>query len=343
MTTKYQSPIGHGEQFTDDNGDPLASGTINTYVAGTTTNKATYKDNAGAATHANPIVLGANGRVPGDALWLDNDQDYKFVLKDSGGTTIYTIDNIAAIVPAGATVTEWVSGPAPTYIGATSFSVSGDYTSILHLWRRLKLTDITTHYASITAADYSAGTGLTTITVVVDGGTALTANLTAIAYSLNSADNPSVPAGEKALTVVTAAVSQAGTTGVLQSYTLPANTLSANGQVLRVRHYGTRSGAGGNMTIQSRFGTTPTARGNALTISSGNDSWLFDVYLVRVSSTAVNMVSIYHVYPTGINYIFVAATTDIDLTADQIIDTNVSVINGADTGTQEGMIIELLN
>lgn len=189
MTTKYQSPIGHGEQFTDDNGDPLASGTINTYVAGTTANKATYKDNAGAASHTNPIVLGANGRVPDDALWLDNDQGYKFLLKDSGGSVIYTIDNISAIVPATvAVVSEWITGPTPTFIDTTSFSVTGDHSTTLHAGRRVRVIDSSTLYGFIASVSYSSGTGLTTVTVTIDGLTNLTNNLSSFDYGILSSN-----------------------------------------------------------------------------------------------------------------------------------------------------------
>jgi len=192
MTTKYQAPFPMGYQFCDDNGDPLASGTINTYVTGSTTNKATYKDNAGAASHANPIVLGADGRVPGDALWLDNDQDYTFLLKDSDGVTVWSADDIAAIVPAvTATQSEWVNGPTPTYISATSFSVAGDYTGTLHAGRRLKLVDASTVYASIVATAYSGG--ITTVTVVCDDGASLSSSLASFQYGLASANNMSGP------------------------------------------------------------------------------------------------------------------------------------------------------
>ena len=195
MTTKYQSPIGHGEQFCDDNGDPLAAGTINTYVAGTTTNKATYKDNAGAASHANPIVLDSDGRVPSDALWIDNDQDYKYLLKTAAGVTIWTIDNIASIQPpATSTTGEWVTGPTPTYIGATQFSLTGDQTSTFNIGRRVRTVDgSNTLYGTITASAFSS---VTTITVDVDGGTSIASDLASVAYSIISGDNTSSPALE---------------------------------------------------------------------------------------------------------------------------------------------------
>ena len=80
-------------QWVDTNGDPLVSGTINTYVEGTTTNKATYSDRAGTA-NANPIVLDSAGS---SQIWMDADARYKLVVKNSSGTTIFTLDNLSPI------------------------------------------------------------------------------------------------------------------------------------------------------------------------------------------------------------------------------------------------------
>lgn len=76
-------------QALDNNGDPLSNGTIDSYEAGTTTPKDTYTDADETATNTNPIVLDANGRAD---IWL-GEGAYKFVLKDSSGTTIQTVDD----------------------------------------------------------------------------------------------------------------------------------------------------------------------------------------------------------------------------------------------------------
>jgi len=101
------SPIGNGFQFFTTTGIPLAGGLIYTYQAGSSTPLATYTDNTGATANANPIVLGTDGR-PTNEIWLTYGFNYKFVLKDSGGTTIQTYDNLYGIIgtqPAtGATI-----------------------------------------------------------------------------------------------------------------------------------------------------------------------------------------------------------------------------------------------
>jgi microcystin-dependent protein len=78
-------------QFFDNNGDPLASGKLYSYAAGTTTPLATYTTASGAVENANPVILDANGRAP---VYLSQ-SSYKFVLKDSSDVTIWTEDNVS--------------------------------------------------------------------------------------------------------------------------------------------------------------------------------------------------------------------------------------------------------
>jgi hypothetical protein len=91
------SPIGNGFQFFTTTGQPLAGGLIYTYQAGSSTPLATYTDNTGNTANANPIVLGTDGR-PTNEIWLTYGYNYKFVLKDAGGTTIQTYDNLYGII-----------------------------------------------------------------------------------------------------------------------------------------------------------------------------------------------------------------------------------------------------
>ncbi len=79
------------QQFLDDNGDPLSTGTVETYVAGTSTPTDTYTDNSGGSANTNPIVLDSAGRAN---IWLNDDFAYKFVVRDSAGDLIKTIDDI---------------------------------------------------------------------------------------------------------------------------------------------------------------------------------------------------------------------------------------------------------
>lgn len=78
-------------RFVDNNGIALAGGKVYTYDGGTTTPKATYTDYDGATPNANPVILDSRGEA---GIWLSEGL-YKFVVKDSAETTIYTVDDIS--------------------------------------------------------------------------------------------------------------------------------------------------------------------------------------------------------------------------------------------------------
>ena len=92
---------GAGWQLFNNNGVPLAGGLIYTYAAGTTTPEATYTSSAGTIAQSNPIVLNSAGRVSVGEVWVSEGVSYKFVLKDSTGTTIGTYDNLNGTYVAG--------------------------------------------------------------------------------------------------------------------------------------------------------------------------------------------------------------------------------------------------
>jgi len=84
-------------QFSDASGSPLASGKVYTYIAGTTTPTPTYTDAGGLTSVGNYVDLDANGRPnSGNGIWLGTTVLYKLVIKDSSGTTIQTLDNVAS-------------------------------------------------------------------------------------------------------------------------------------------------------------------------------------------------------------------------------------------------------
>jgi hypothetical protein len=98
MTVNLSPVFGVAGQLFDDNGNPLAGGTINTYLAGTTTNAATFTQlAAGNIAHSNPIVLDGAGRVPSGEIWLTDGISYKFVVEDSASALIGTFDNVQGI------------------------------------------------------------------------------------------------------------------------------------------------------------------------------------------------------------------------------------------------------
>lgn len=97
MAVNLSPVFGVAGQLFNDNGDPLAGGKIYTYLAGSTTNAATYTTSAGNIAHSNPIVLDGAGRVPSGEIWLTDGISYKFVVEDSVGALIGTYDNLTGI------------------------------------------------------------------------------------------------------------------------------------------------------------------------------------------------------------------------------------------------------
>lgn len=167
------------------------------YAAGSTTKVTCYKDNAGATPWTNPIVLDSTGNLPsGGEVWVTQGQSMKFVYAPSNDTDppaspYITLDNYPATNDVSAqTGVEWLTGPTPTFVSATSFTLVGDQTATFTMGRRVKTTNTGgTIYSTITASAFGA---LTTITVVNDSGT-LDSGLSAVSYGLLAATNTSLP------------------------------------------------------------------------------------------------------------------------------------------------------
>lgn len=86
------APVNPKIQFTSSTGAPLANGTVTVYLAGTTTPTDTWQNKGQTVLNTNPITLDANGRCD---IWLDSAVTYKFLLKNAGGVTQWTVDNIS--------------------------------------------------------------------------------------------------------------------------------------------------------------------------------------------------------------------------------------------------------
>ncbi len=78
-------------QFSSASGAPLVNGTVTTYLAGTTTPTPTWQDQALTILNANPVPLDSRGEC---VLWLDPTKAYKWLLKNAGGVSQWTEDNI---------------------------------------------------------------------------------------------------------------------------------------------------------------------------------------------------------------------------------------------------------
>ena len=108
-------------QFSDAAGDPVASGKLYSFVAGTTTPQPTYSHTDLADEHANsnPILLNAAGESPTPIYILPT--GYKFRLDDANDVPLWTVDGVADVgAVAGAS-----GGPAMTAGGK---AVTSGYT-----------------------------------------------------------------------------------------------------------------------------------------------------------------------------------------------------------------------
>lgn len=196
---QYLNPFS-GRQFLDANGNPYVGAKLFTYVAGSSTKVTTTKDSAGVSNHLNPIVLNARGE-PADvagasqAIWQTGGAAIKIVLAPANDidpplSAISTWDNLSGINDTSVTIDQWITGPTPTFVSGTQFTLVGDQTTNFHVGRRIKATVTAgTVYGVITVSAY---TTLTTITVVLDSG-ALDSGLSAIAYGTLTSVNPSIP------------------------------------------------------------------------------------------------------------------------------------------------------
>jgi hypothetical protein len=223
-------------------GLPLAGGQLFTYAAGTTTPQATYSDAAGVTPNANPVILDSTGSA---VVRLGN-LGYKFVLKDSGGSTQWTEDSYVAI-----------SGDSPTFLGTITANALVSTTSV-------------TAATLSTSGSATVGGNLTvTGSLSVGGSTALTRtnNLQTGAYQFVAGD-----AGTQVI----------NTGATSPTYTVPPNATVAFtiGTELSVINYSTgivTLAAGGGVTITSYGGaslSTIATMQSARIRKTGTDTWL---------------------------------------------------------------------
>lgn len=227
MSGFYRAPITPGQTWFSPVGGgntPAAGGTITTYLAGTSTLVATYADNAGGTSNGSTITLNAAGRLPtagaGSDVWIPGGVAIKMVVLDAVGNPIDTDDNVTGINdPAFASggFSEWITGPAATWINSTTFSCLGDQVSLgpLNRDRRIEITSgAGTTRATITSTVYDVPSNLTTVTFEKDANDPTPTNpITALRYGILSMEATSFPSA--ALQLAAPRRRAAGNTNVL--------------------------------------------------------------------------------------------------------------------------------
>ena len=132
------------------------------------------------------------------------------------------------------------------------------------------------------------------------------------------------------------------TTGVLESYTLPAGTLARDGQAVRITMWGTKTNANADASIQIRFNSGVQ---HTFTLDDNADEWLIEWWIVRTGAATQKFAAMMKMDrdDTGKTDL-VGIGTDAETLANALaIDANLSSVNASDTVTKEGMIVEFLN
>lgn len=289
MPSVRLSPLFNGQTVTPA-GAPAAGYKVYTYAAGSSSALATYTTSAGTVAQANPVILDANG-FPENPIWLQTGLSYKLVLKDAADVVIRTEDNISGVNDASASVSQWqASGVTPSYVSASSFTVPGDQTSEFHVGRRLQFTtNAGAVYGTILTTAY---TTLTTVTVSMDGASALDSGLSGVNLSLLRADYPAVPNG------ISGASRVSGLSGNVNAATpLTKYDLSAAAVAMR--------NAAGVLITRYTTGTLTCDLGLAGSAANGRDqsgafsanSWVY-LYFIWNGTTLATIASLSATAPT---------------------------------------------
>lgn len=152
-------------QFIDGDGNPISGGTLETYVPGTTTPKATWLDPNQSALNTNPIVLNADGRciVFGDGA-------YRIILRDAVGNLIYDqySDTIvsAAMEPVMSAPT---IADAQVLLGITGFATSADLAGAISTEQTARIAADNAEITARTNADTNLQNQIDTINAALAG------------------------------------------------------------------------------------------------------------------------------------------------------------------------------
>jgi hypothetical protein len=108
-------------QFMSVTGAPLAGGKVYTYVAGTSTPKATYTTSAGTVANANPVILNARGEA---AIYWNG--VYDVTLKDSNGVLIWGPERLDSTTGPTRAEQHFVASEAQTAFTLTTAITAAD-------------------------------------------------------------------------------------------------------------------------------------------------------------------------------------------------------------------------
>ncbi len=142
-----------------------------------------YSDRALNTEIPNPQTTDSNGQTT-NKVWVPG--KYSIAVTNSASVVKYSeLDN-----GSDQTDAQWLTrADSAAFATTTTFTVAGNLTAVYDVGRRVRVSDASTLYGTITA---SAFTTLTTVTVDLDSGV-LSSSLTAVDIGILSGQNQSVP------------------------------------------------------------------------------------------------------------------------------------------------------
>ena len=130
------------------------------------------------------------------------------------------------------------------------------------------------------------------------------------------------------------------TEDILQSFVLPANSLSANGKGVRVRAWGTTAANADNKQVKLYFGASVLASGVA---AANNVAWNLEIVVLRTAAGAQSVIGGGNFNAASVSPAYTSGTDD-ETTALTIKCTGQdSTASSANAIVCKGMIVEFLN
>lgn len=137
--------------------------------------------------------VGQPATIPGKDWFNAVQEELAHVITQAGlslDKALHTQLLTALVLHITTRVAGFVTYPtAPEFISATQFRVPGDQTSKFHVYRRVKVSDLTTFGETITASSYDGVTDKTTVTVT-NNVSSITAALVAVALGIGDPNRP---------------------------------------------------------------------------------------------------------------------------------------------------------
>lgn len=256
------------------------------------------------------------------------------------------VGSITGILP-GANGGTGVNNGASTITVGGNFSVSGAFTTAITVTGNTTVTLPTsgtlygTASGSITSAQLATSLSDETGTGAAVFGTSPTLATIVSSSTVNSGTSGT---GATLIGVLSNNVTAVATVGSgnngLMTFTLPANTLSANGKAIRITCWGTKASTANAKSIFFEFPNSTTLMTQTLA-TSATGTWAFEVIITRTASNA----QLYVVRNIFDNAVVTATTSG---TAAQTDSATITFRLTATTGAandviQKQMLIEMLN